>query len=83
MDLICRSTYPGEIVTFLFNIKSNMFTGFDNFDSQIIRKITSKIALLNVYFNSNFSSGVVPHELKIANVIPLHKRNDPPLVFNY
>ena len=47
-------------------------------------EISSHIALpLTHVFNSSFSSGLVPHKLKIAEVIHKYKSNDPQMFCNY
>ena len=74
----CQPTTPEEIVSLLRNIKSNTSSGFDNVEPHIMREISPQIApLLSHIFNNSFSTGVVPHQLKIAKVITIHKNNDP------
>ena len=83
-SFFCRSTTPEEIVSLLRNIKSNMSSGFDNVEPHIMREISPQIApLLSHIFNNSFSTGVVPRQLKIAKVIPIHKNNDPNNICNY
>ena len=80
-SFFCRPTTPEEIVSLLRNIKSS---GFDNVEPYIMREISPQIApLLSHIFNNSFSTGVVPHQLKIAKVIPIHKNNDPNNFCNY
>ena len=80
----CLPTTPEEIVSLLRNIKSNTSSGFDNIEPHIMREINPQIApVLSHIFNNSFSTGVVPRELKIAKVIPIHKNNDPNNFCNY
>ena len=83
-SFFCRPTTPEEIVSLLCNIKFNTSSGFDNVEPHIMPEISSQIApLLSHIFNNCFSTGVVPRQLKIANVIPIHKNNDPNNFCNY
>ena len=83
-SFFCRPTTPEEIVSLLRNIKSNTSSGFDNIEPHIMREISPQIApLLSHIFNNSFSTGVVPRQLKIAKVIPIHKNNDPNNFCNY
>ena len=34
-------------------------------------------------FNLPLSSGIFPNSLKIAKIVPIHKRDDPSLIENY
>ena len=79
-SFFCRPTTPEEIVSLLRNTSS----GFDNVEPHIMREISPQIApLLSHIFNNSFSTGVVPRQLRIANVIPIHKNNDPNNFCNY
>ena len=83
-NFFSRPTTPKEIVSLLNNIKSNTSSGFDNIDSHIIQEISPQIApLLSHIFNNSFSTGLVPHQLKIAKVTAIHKNNDPNNFCNY
>ena len=74
----CRPTTPEEIVSLLRNIKSNTSSGFDKVEPHIMREISPQMTpLLSHIFNNSFSTGVVPRQLNIAKVIPIHKNNDP------
>ena len=69
---------PEEIGSLLHNIKSNTSSGFNNIDPHLMREISPQMAPLLLHiFNNSFSTGVVPHQLKITKVIPIHKNNDP------
>ena len=79
MIFFCRPTVPDEIITLLFNTKSNTSSGFDNIDPQIFREINCQIALpLTHIFNSSFQ-----HKLTIAKVILIYKSNNPQMFCNY
>ena len=83
-SFFCRPTTPEEIVSLLRNIKFNTSSGFDKVEPLIMREISPQIApLLSHIFNNSFSTGVVPRQLKIAKVIPIHKNNDPNNFYNF
>ena len=76
-SFFCRPTTPEEIVSLLRNIKSNTSSSFDNVEPHIMREISPQIApLLSHIFNNSFSTGVVPRQLKLAKVIPIHDPNN-------
>lgn len=55
--------------------------GYDNIDSKVLKLFhpyTVKLLIHNVSFNN----GVVPLELKISRITPIHKEDDP-AVFNH
>jgi len=62
-------------------LKNNKSPGADNIGSRILKKIVDDIIYhLSHTFNLSFVTGVVPHSLKLAKVIPVYKkgdRNDP------
>ena len=83
-NFFCQPTTPEEIVSLLRHIKFNSSSGLDNIDPHIMQEISPQIAPpLSHIFNNSVSTGVVPHQLKIAKVIPIHKNNDPDNFCNY
>ena len=58
--------------------------GYDNVGNHIIKKVCNEIVepLTNV-FNLSISTGIVPEKLKIAKVIPIHKKSNADVFSNY
>ena len=61
----------------------NSAPGHDEIRSKVIRPIIDILTPSTYITNSSFTEGVFPSELKIAQVLPLYKSNDPMLFNNY
>ena len=71
-----------EIKQILFSLK-NSATGWDDIGASILKLSSESIVQpLSVVCNLSLSEGIFPHQLKIANVIPLYKSDDP-MYFNH
>ena len=72
-----------EINTLISALKDTA-TGFDDMNSMSL-KISSEILVkpLTNICNLSLTQGIFPSQLKIANVIPLYKSDDPMLFNNY
>ena len=72
-----------EINTLIKSLKDTA-TGFDNMNSMSL-KISSETLIKPLTHICKFSltQGIFPSQLKIANVIPLFKSDDPMLFNNY
>ena len=71
-----------EIKQILFSLK-NSATGWDDIGASILKLSSESIVQpLSVVCNISLSEGIFPHQLKIANVIPLYKSDDP-MYFNH
>ena len=72
-----------EINTLIKTLKDTA-TGFDNMNSMSL-KISSETLIkpLTHICNLSLTQGIFPSQLKIANVIPLYKSDDPMLFNNY
>ena len=72
-----------EINTLIKALKDTV-TGFDNMNSMSL-KISSETLIkpLTHICNLSLTQGIFPSQLKIANVIPLYKSDDPMLFNNY
>ena len=57
--------------------------GYDNIDSKLLKSIHEYIVQpLTHIFNLSLEQGIVPSELKIAKIVPIHKGDDP-AIFNH
>ena len=68
----------------LISASKDTATGFDDMNSMSL-KISSEILVkpLTNICNLSLTQGIFPSQLKIANVIPLYKSDDPMLFNNY
>jgi len=70
-----------EIIKSIQNKKSQDLYGLSN---TFVKKIINLIAdPLTYIFNLSFKNGLVPHQLKIAKIVPLYKSGDNSLTDNY
>ena len=76
---------PGsEINKILSSIDSKKSTGADNIPCKIVKSCISPISgMLANLINTTFQHGKFPASLKGAQVIPIHKKNDPLNKENY
>ena len=71
-----------EIGQSLSSLK-NSATGWDNIGANLLKMCSHLIVqALTLICNISLSEGIFPHQLKIANVIPLYKSDDP-MCFNH
>ena len=68
----------------IINSLKNGAAGYDELSATILKMISSSITSPLAYFcNLSFDQGVFSKELKLANVIPLYKADDPCSFNNY
>ena len=74
---------PDEVHKIINSLK-NGAAGYDELSASILKMISSSITSPLAYLcNLSFDQGVFPRELKLANVIPLYKADDPCGFDNY
>jgi len=62
----------------------NKSSGHDDIGSFIIKKVANEIVQpLTAIFNLSLSTGFVPKQLKVAKIIPIHKKDDAEIYSNY
>lgn len=73
-----------EISELILSLKPQCAPGPDKISNQILINLREYIAtpLLHI-FNQSFSQGIVPDELKIAIITPIHKSGDKTSISNY
>ena len=70
--------------TVLSNLNNNKAHGFDEISARLLTETSSQIApSLCALFNKSLHFGVFPDDWKLANVVPVHKRNEKSYVQNY
>ena len=64
-----------EIIDIVKSMKIGKSPGHDNITTFIVKEtIQSIVAPLLYIFNLSFSTGIFPHSMKLAKVIPIHKK---------
>ena len=73
-----------EIISIVDNLKPKTSSGYDEVSSRLLKLSLPYIIhpLLHI-FQTSFSTGCFPDKMKIARVIPIHKRDDPHSLKNY
>ena len=75
---------PSEILDVVSNMKNNTSSGIDDISICVVKKVISIICRpLCQIFNISLSTGVVPKQMKIARVTPIHKQGKKDNVNNY
>ena len=68
----------------IFSLPTKSSTGFDNISSKFLKQIAPTIVKhLTTLIKQVFNTGIFPDKLKLARVIPLHKKGNPSLLNNY
>ena len=82
-SIFLEPVHPSEIDVLMKDMK-NSAPGHDGITLNVLKLSLSSIKTpLTHILNLSLSEGVFPEELKIANVIPLFKADDPMLFNNY
>ena len=75
---------PGRLVTILKNLKPNKAMGPDNIHGKVLKNCSRTLApALSILYKMSYSSGLLPSEWKLANVVPVHKKGSKTDVQNY
>ena len=73
-----------EIENEISNLKSDKATGPYSIPVNILKILKSVISVpLATLFNTSLSTGIVPSKFKVANVIPIHKKDSHTDLYNY
>ena len=65
-------------------LKTKLSSGHDNISTKLIKEtINQTLQPITHIINKSFETGVVPHDMKIAKVIPIFKAGDNTLMKNY
>ena len=77
-------TTEEEVIRLIKNLDAKKSTGHDNISILIIKKLANELSIpLTYIFNLSLSSGIVPDQLKIARVVPIHKKESKDVFSNY
>ena len=73
-----------EVISFINKLKPSNSCGFDEISNNLIKKCKLFIYIpLTFVINLCFEKGEFPNKLKIAKVLPLHKKGDVNVLSNY
>ena len=74
-DIFLTPTDKNEISLIIFSLDSHKSSGSNNVPVKILKLLKNNISQqLSDIFNMSFSTGQFPSVLKIAKVIPIHKK---------
>ena len=73
-----------EIIEILSHLNIGKATGIDGINNRILKQCSREIAApLYIIFNKIITTSTFPSSWKLANVVPVYKKDNPKLVTNY
>ena len=73
-----------EIIEIISSFKPKKSAGPNSIPTKILRLLTDDISEhLSIIFNTSFATGIIPKKLKVAKVIPIHKKDSKLECSNY
>ena len=83
-SIFMRPIVEDEILKIINKFDKNKSAGHDGIGNLIVKGVAKEIVRpLTAIFNRSLSTGKVPDSLKIAKVIPIHKKDDKEIFSNY
>ena len=77
-------TNPTDIAKIIGQLKPKSSSGYDNISSKLLKEITDSVSCpLSKIINQSLCTVIFPGKLKLAKVIPLHKKDDEKQFGNY
>ena len=78
------SLSPCEFAAALRSLDVSKATGPDEISARLLKETTEQIApSLTLLYNKSLETGVFPDEWKLANIVPIHKKDNKDHVENY
>ena len=75
---------PGNIERLLKNLDPNKAQGADNIHGKVLKQCSVTLSIpLALLFNICYSTGCIPADWKLANIVPVHKKGSKAEVTNY
>ena len=66
-----------DVFSVLYNLDVNKAQGPDGIPARLLKETARQIApSLTVLFNKSLRTGVLPRDWKLANVVPVHKKEN-------
>ena len=73
-----------EIDDIIRNMQNKKSSGYDNISNQMLKWLRPVITRpLSIIFNMSLEQGIFPNNMKIAEIVPLHKGGDESQCNNY
>ena len=73
-----------DVFSILYNLDNNKAQGPDGIPARLLKETARQITpSLTLLFNKSLSTGVLPRDWKLANVVPVHKKDNKEHVENY
>ena len=83
-SFILEPTNNGKVLSIIKQFKNTKATGPNSLNTIFLKKCAKELSEpLALLFNMSFSNGIFPESLKLANIIPIHKKDDKTFVNNY
>ena len=83
-SMFISPTDASEIREIIKSLQPKKSTSHDNLSALVIKLFGEQIAMpLSILINMSMSEGIVPDDLKIAKIIPVHKSNAKDDISNY
>ena len=80
-SLFLSSTIPTEVSAITSSLKDNKASGPDSIPIKLLKMFNPHISVsLSILINQLFESGIFPDKFKIAQIIPIFKKDDSSLV---
>ena len=83
-NLFMQPTDQQEILTIVRNLKPSTSTGFDDLSTRITKSAIHEVSIpLAHIFNLSLLFGIVPDNMKIAQIVPIYKSGNKKTLNNY
>ena len=83
-SFIIEPTNNDEFLSVIKQFKKSKADDPNSLNTIFLKKYAKQLSKpLALLFNMSFSNGILPESLKLANIIPIHKKDDKTFVNNY
>ena len=83
-SMYLNPTCPLEIDQIIKNMQNKKSSGYDNISNQMLKWLRPVIIQpLSIIFNMSMEQGIFPNNMKIAEIVPIHKGGDESQCNNY
>ena len=83
-NYIIEPTNNDKVLSVIKQFKNGKATGLNSLNTIFLKKCAERLSEpLELLFNMSFSNGIFPESLKLANIIPIHKKDGKTFVNNY
>jgi len=83
-SMFIEPVLPSDVLSITNKLKPKLSYGHDDISTKLLKQTIDNIVQpITHIINRSFETGIVPLEMKIAKVIPIHKSSDPRLLKNY